>query len=91
MGNIKAFRCPACQREVAGSAGLARHFRISHGRDVAIPDCERMLVEKQPEAPSGEKQLAKLEFITRRPKFVGLWGACDLCGQSSRLAFGGVS
>jgi predicted SprT family Zn-dependent metalloprotease len=42
-----------------------------------------MLIEKQSEIPSGAKQLPKLEFITRRPKFVGLWGACDLCGQSS--------
>jgi len=24
----------------------------------------------------------KLEFITRRPRFIGEWGECDLCGQS---------
>ena len=87
MGNrskhTEALRCTVCQRCVIDLAALARHIRISHGRDVAVPDCERMLFEKQSEVPSSAKNLPKLEFITRRPKFVGLWGACDLCGKSS--------
>jgi hypothetical protein len=42
-----------------------------------------MVAEMQSEIPAGAKKLPKLEFITRRPRFVGEWGGCDLCGQSS--------
>ena len=62
---------------------LVRHLRISHGYEISTFDGSRMIAEKQSEIPAGAHKLPKLQFITRRPRFVGDWGMCDLCGQSS--------
>ena len=78
------FRCPVCNFKLAlGPATLSRHLRISHGREVSPDDVAAMITELQSNIPTGSKKLPKLEFITRRPCFVGEWGGCDLCGQSS--------
>jgi len=78
------FRCPVCNIKLAlGPTTLARHLRISHGRDVSVDVAAQMVAEMQSEIPADAKKLPKLEFITRRPRFVGEWGGCDLCGQTS--------
>lgn len=81
---LELFRCPVCNSRLPlGPETLARHFRISHGREVSVTDAAKMVAEKQNQIPAGAKKLPKLEFITRRPRFVSEWGGCDLCGQSS--------
>lgn len=78
------FRCPVCNSGLPlGPSSLSRHIRISHGREIAVDDCEKMVAEKQFQIPSDAKKLPNLELITRRPRFVGTWGRCDLCSQST--------